>query len=172
MHFHSLKRCRLSQKILLTGFPYNKNGRPTPIPTVYHGYTHTIEHVWFTHFFLFIFLLQWILDTNVVLMKTGIVHCSKCTFCEDSIDIFWQCSCRKRFSQILENKANRKCNITFQARITQNFLLYGLDSDNSIKTDKACAFIICFAEHQSIQKQQVLTTCGCILKMVSAKIQS
>ena len=37
-----------------------------------------------------------ILATNVVLMKMGIVNCSKCTFYEDdkdSIDhIFWQCS--------------------------------------------------------------------------------
>ena len=83
-----------------------------------------------------------ILATNVVFM-----NCSKCTFCKDdkdSIDhIFGQCS----FGQILESKLNTKCNITFQARITQNLVLFGLDSDNSVKTDEVFGFIILFAKH-------------------------
>ena len=49
-------------------------------------------------------------------------------FCEDdkdSIDhIFSQFSW-----QILKSKLNTKCNITFQVRITQNLVLFGLDSD-------------------------------------------
>ena len=97
-----------------------------------------------------------IVAANVVLMKMGIVNCSKCTFCEDdkdSIDhIFWQCSCIKRFWQILERKLNKKCNITFQARIIQNLNLFGLgESDNSVKTDEVFGFIILFAKHYIYQ---------------------
>ena len=89
-----------------------------------------------------------ILATNVVLMKMGIVNCSKCTFCEDNKDsidhIFWECHCIKRFWQILEtlSKLNAKCNITFQAGITSNLVLFGLDSDNSV---------ILFAKHYIYQ---------------------
>ena len=98
-------------------------------------------------------IVHWILATKVVLMKKGIVNCSKCTFCEDDKDgidhIFWQCSCIKRFWQILESTLNTKCNMTFQARITQNFVLFGLelDADNSVKTDEVFGFIILFVKH-------------------------
>ena len=96
-----------------------------------------------------------ILATNIVLMKMGIVNCSKCTFCKDdkdSIDhIFWECSCIKRFWQILDSKLNTKCNITFQARITQNFVLFGLDSHNSVKADEVFGFVILFAKHYIYQ---------------------
>ena len=88
-------------------------------------------------------------------MKMGIVNCSKCTFFKDdkdSIDhIFWQCSCIKRFWQILDSKLNTKCNITFQARITQNFVLFGLDSHNSVKADEVFGFVILFAKHYIYQ---------------------
>ena len=60
------------------------------------------------------------------------------------IILFWQCSCIKRFWQILEtlSKLNAKCNITFQAGITSNLVLFGLDSDNSV---------ILFAKHYIYQ---------------------
>ena len=90
-------------------------------------------------------------------MNMGIVNCSKCTFHKDdkaSTDhIFGSalCSCIKRFWQILESKMNTKRNITFQARITQNLVLFGLDSDNSVKTDQVFGFIILFAKHYIYQ---------------------
>ena len=81
-------------------------------------------------------------------LEIFIVNCSKCTFCEDDKDstdhILWQCSCIKRFGQILEtlSKLNAKCNISFQARMTSNLVLFGLDSDNSV---------ILFAKHYIYQ---------------------
>ena len=123
-------------------------------------------------------IVHQILATNVVLMKMGIVNCSKCTFCEDNKDsidhIFGQCSCIKCFWQILESKLNTKCIITFQARITQNFVLFGLDSHNSVKTDEMFGFIIPFCEtlQLSMQKKHILTPCGYISETASAEVQS
>ena len=96
-------------------------------------------------------IIHRILATNILLIKMGIVNCSKCTFYEDDKDgmdhIFWQCSCIKKNWQILESKPNTKCNITFQAWITQNCVLFGLDSDNSVKTGEVFGFTILFAKH-------------------------
>jgi len=89
-----------------------------------------------------------ILATNVVFMKMGIVNCSKCTFFKDdkdSIDHIFGSVVFFFLLQILESELNTKCNITIQARITQNLVFFCLDSDNSVKTDEVFGFIILFA---------------------------
>ena len=53
--------------------------------------------------------------------------------------------------QILESELNTKCNITIQARITQNLVFFCLDSDNSVKTDEVFGFIVLFAKQLQLR---------------------
>ena len=69
--------------------------------------------------------------TNVILKKMGIINCEKCTCCDekDSIEHFlWQRYFTRRFWQLLENLISTCCETACNIKITENLVLFGIDS--------------------------------------------
>ena len=85
--------------------------------------------------------------TNVVLKKMGIINCEQCTFCDekDSIEHFlWQCYFTRRFLRILENLVSASCETARNIKITENLVLFGVDS--TVITDKNFDLMILLAK--------------------------
>ena len=88
-----------------------------------------------------------VIATNVVLKKMGIINCEQCTFCdeEDSIKHFlWQCYFARRFWRILENHISTSCETARNIKITENLVLFGVDS--TVITDIIFDLIILLAK--------------------------
>ena len=69
--------------------------------------------------------------TNVVLKKMGIINCEQCTFCDekDSVEHFlWQYYFTRRFWRLLENLISTNCETACNIKITENLVLFGIDS--------------------------------------------
>ena len=84
--------------------------------------------------------------TNVVLKKMGIINCEQCTFCDEKdIDFFlWQCYFTRRFWRVLENLISTSCETAYNIKITENLVLFGIDS--TAITDKIFDLIILLAK--------------------------
>ena len=81
--------------------------------------------------------------TNVVLKKMGIINCEQCTFCDekDSVEHFlWQYYFTRRFWRLLENLISTNCETACNIKITENLVLFGIDS--TAITDKMFDLII------------------------------
>ena len=88
-----------------------------------------------------------VIATNVVLKKMGIINCEQCTFCDekDSIEHFlWQCCFTRRFWRLLENLIGTSCETACNIKITENLVLFGIDS--TAITDKIFDLIILLAK--------------------------
>ena len=88
-----------------------------------------------------------VIATNVVLKKMGIINCEQCTFCDekDSIEHFlWQCYFTRRFWRLLENLISTSCETACNIKITENLVLFGIDS--TAITDKIFDLIILLAK--------------------------
>ena len=84
---------------------------------------------------------------NVVLKKMGIINCEQCTFCDekDFIEHFlWECYFTRRFWWILENLISTSCETACNIKITENLVLFGLDS--TVITDNIFDLIILLAK--------------------------
>ena len=76
-------------------------------------------------------IVQRVIATNVVLKKMGIINCEQCTFCDekDSNEHFlWHCYFTRRFWRILENLISTSCETACNIKITENLVLFGVDS--------------------------------------------
>ena len=88
-----------------------------------------------------------VIATNVVLKKMGIINCEQCTFCDekDSIEHFlWQCYFTRRFWRLLENLISTSCETACNIKITENLVLFGIDS--TAITEKIFDLIILLAK--------------------------
>ena len=88
-----------------------------------------------------------VIATNVVLKKMGIINCEQCTFCDekDSIEHFlWQCCFTRPFWRLLENLTSTSCETACNIKITENFVLFGIDGTGI--TDKMFDLIIILAK--------------------------
>ena len=92
-------------------------------------------------------IVHWVIATNVVLKKMGIINCEQCTFCDekDSIEHFlWQCYFTRCFWRLLENLISTNCETACNIKITENLVLFGIDS--TAITDKIFDLIILLAK--------------------------
>ena len=88
-----------------------------------------------------------VIATNVVLEKMGIINCEQCTCCDekDSVEHFlWQCYFTRRFWRLLEILISRSCETACNIKITENLVLFGIDS--TAITDKKIDLIILLAK--------------------------
>ena len=88
-----------------------------------------------------------LIATNVVMKKMGIINCEQCTFCDekDSIEHFlWQCYFTRHFWQLLENLISTSCETACNIKITENLVLFGVDS--TAITDNKIDLIILLAK--------------------------
>ena len=70
-------------------------------------------------------------NETVVLKKINIINCEQCTFCDekDSIEhFFWYCYFTRRFWSLLENLISTSCETACNIKITENLVLFGVDS--------------------------------------------
>ena len=76
-------------------------------------------------------IIHRVISTNVVLKKMGIINCEQCTFCDekDSTEHFlWQCYFTIHFWRLLENLISTSCQTACNIKITENLVLFGIDS--------------------------------------------
>ena len=77
----------------------------------------------------------------------GIINCKQCTFCDekDSNEHFlWHCYFTRRFWRILENLISTSCETACNIKITENLVLFGVDS--TVITDNIFDLIIPMAK--------------------------
>ena len=82
-------------------------------------------------------------NETVALKKMGIINCEQCTFCDekDSTEHFlWQYYFTRCFWQILENLISTSCETACNIKITENLVLFGVDS--TVITDNIFDLII------------------------------
>ena len=88
-----------------------------------------------------------VIATNVVLKKMGIINCEQCTSCDekDSTEHFlWQCYFTRCFWRLLENLISTSCETACNIKITENLVLFGIDS--TAITDRSFDLIILLAK--------------------------
>ena len=88
-----------------------------------------------------------VIATNAVLKKMGIINCEQCTSCDekDSTEhFFWQCYFTRCFWRLLENLISTSCEIACNIKVTENLVLFGIDS--TAITDRSFDLIILLAK--------------------------